>query len=234
MDGERPPCQAGRGSKRTVGQTQHDGFCLQHPKLLSASGALPLYPPAPVGRSRATCDPSAHIPYPRSNHMRRVARPSSSAPGDTGGAGAPRAGSFKLETTRVYAAMTARLAALLAVGCSLSSASNLAAQVTLRVDATEMALVRQIRDRIVKKQSKVASRKPNPWGLHDMHGNVMAWTLDQYVPDACERLETKTSAGAWVKSTRPYPHVVRGGSWRDTADKLRSARPRPLASRVGS
>jgi hypothetical protein len=26
-----------------------------------------------------------------------------------------------------------------------------------------------------------------------------------------------------VKATRPYPHVVRGGSWDDAADKLRSA-----------
>ena len=27
----------------------------------------------------------------------------------------------------------------------------------------------------------------------------------------------------WNKATKPYPHAVRGGSWQDEADKLRSA-----------
>ncbi|MGI8782072.1 MAG: formylglycine-generating enzyme family protein, partial [Acidobacteriota bacterium] len=63
----------------------------------------------------------------------------------------------------------------------------------------------------------------NPWGLYDMHGNVTEWTLDQYLPDAYMRLKGNPSTGSWVKSTEPYPHVVRGGSWKDRPEQLRSA-----------
>lgn len=68
--------------------------------------------------------------------------------------------------------------------------------------------------------AQVGTKKPNPWGLYDMHGNVMEWTLDQY--------DAKTYAAApalsimpWVPSKTPYPHVARGGSWSDSPEKLR-------------
>jgi formylglycine-generating enzyme required for sulfatase activity len=68
--------------------------------------------------------------------------------------------------------------------------------------------------------AQVGKKKPNPWGLYDMHGNVMEWTLDQY--------DAKTYAAApalsvmpWVPSKTPYPHVARGGSWSDPPEKLR-------------
>jgi len=64
---------------------------------------------------------------------------------------------------------------------------------------------------------KVGTKKPNAWGLFDMHGNVMEWTVEQYAPDAY------SSPQPWRKSTTPYPHTARGGSWNDPADRLRCA-----------
>jgi formylglycine-generating enzyme required for sulfatase activity len=57
---------------------------------------------------------------------------------------------------------------------------------------------------------KVGTKKPNAWGLYDMLGNVMEWTLDRYAPYTAAE-----SANPWVRSTASYPHAVRGGSWTD-------------------
>ncbi len=67
---------------------------------------------------------------------------------------------------------------------------------------------------------KVGTKKPNPWGLYDMHGNVAEWTLDEYAADA---YATTDSENPWVTPTVIHPRVIRGGSWDDDADKLRSA-----------
>jgi formylglycine-generating enzyme required for sulfatase activity len=73
------------------------------------------------------------------------------------------------------------------------------------------------------KYQKVGKKLPNPWGLHDMHGNVAEWTLDQYLPDAYKQFMDGVITNSFVPSTTPYPHVARGGSWDDDPDKLRSA-----------
>jgi sulfatase modifying factor 1 len=71
----------------------------------------------------------------------------------------------------------------------------------------------------------VGSKKPNAWGIHDMHGNVAEWTLDEH------REETYAGLGkgpvdaaiAVCWPTKVYPRVLRGGSWLDAAPILRSA-----------
>ena len=56
----------------------------------------------------------------------------------------------------------------------------------------------------------VGTRKPNAWGLFDMLGNVMEWTLDRYAPYTAE-----PQKNPWFPSPTAYPHAVRGGSWKD-------------------
>lgn len=66
---------------------------------------------------------------------------------------------------------------------------------------------------------KTGTKKPNPWGLYDMHGNVAEWTLDEYAADA---YANTADNNPWVIPTVIHPRVIRGGSWDDDADVLRS------------
>jgi len=70
---------------------------------------------------------------------------------------------------------------------------------------------------------KVGKKKPNPWGLYDMHGNVCEWVLDQYVPDLYGQSGDKTIKNPLAVPKELYPRVVRGGSWDDDPEALRSA-----------
>lgn len=64
----------------------------------------------------------------------------------------------------------------------------------------------------------VGGKKPNPWGLYDMYGNVAEWTLDQYHENGYE--DTRLPFEPVVKE---YPVVVRGGSFKDGSEGMRSA-----------
>ena len=64
---------------------------------------------------------------------------------------------------------------------------------------------------------RVGLKAPNPWGLYDVYGNVAELTLDQYYDDAYTKEEV------YNPTATEYPVVVRGGSFKDQADRLRSA-----------
>lgn len=71
-----------------------------------------------------------------------------------------------------------------------------------------------------KKTHEVGMKKPNAWGLYDMHGNVAEWTFDQYYADFYAKSATKNPVAL---ADQLYPLVVRGGSYEDDAKDLRSA-----------
>jgi len=91
-------------------------------------------------------------------------------------------------------------------------------------DASKLSEYGWFFDNSNSKYQKVGKKKPNPWGLYDMHGNVTEWVLDQYSADFYATLATAgATTDPWNKATQPYPHSARGGSWDDDAPALRSA-----------
>lgn len=72
---------------------------------------------------------------------------------------------------------------------------------------------------------KVGQKKPNPWGLYDMHGNLSEWCFDHYKKDYYSDLpkDKLSISPVNIPSAARYPYVVRGGSWIDPPEACRSA-----------
>ena len=70
-----------------------------------------------------------------------------------------------------------------------------------------------------KKTHPVGKKKPNQWGFHDMHGNVMEWCEDDY------------SANQYKNENLKFPivlenskgKILKGGSWFDSFIQLRAS-----------
>ncbi len=71
----------------------------------------------------------------------------------------------------------------------------------------------------------VGLKKPNPWGLYDIYGNVMEWTLDQYDKTAYARYAKNpmTDSPFILPTADKWAHVCRGGHFRDEPEACRSA-----------
>lgn len=66
----------------------------------------------------------------------------------------------------------------------------------------------------------VAGKKPNAFGLHDMHGNVAEWVQDCYA----ESYQGAPTDGSAVQGQGDCSRVLRGGTWEEEPSELRVAR----------
>lgn len=75
----------------------------------------------------------------------------------------------------------------------------------------------------------VGAKKPNPWGLYDIHGYLWEWCLDvahnnyQGAP---------TDGSAWAEGGDQQRRSIRGGSWKDQPEYLSSSCRRGTMRRV--
>lgn len=65
----------------------------------------------------------------------------------------------------------------------------------------------------------VGALKPNPWGLYDIHGYLWEWCVDH---GSDSYVGKPTDGSAWQSDTKVAQRVLRGGSWKDGAEKLTS------------
>jgi formylglycine-generating enzyme required for sulfatase activity len=81
-----------------------------------------------------------------------------------------------------------------------------------------------------EKTHPIGTKKPNPWGLYDMVGNVSEWCVDAYDKDYYKTfpLDKPSLEPVLLSTGTRFRDVVRGGSWADEAPLCRSA------ARVGS
>lgn len=63
---------------------------------------------------------------------------------------------------------------------------------------------------------EVGSKKPNPWGLYDMHGNVWEWCEDTWSESYGEGLNSSAHQSSDER------RVLRGGSWFDLKENASS------------
>ena len=78
----------------------------------------------------------------------------------------------------------------------------------------------------------VGAKKPNAWQLYDMHGYLWEWCADQWHADYSG---APRDGRAWSAGEQPGPRaarqqVLRGGSWKDPAERLTCTARRAAAA----
>ena len=65
----------------------------------------------------------------------------------------------------------------------------------------------------------VGAKKPNPWGLYDIHGYLWEWCLDT---GHNNYNQSPSDGSAWI-TAKSKTRIARGGSWKDKPLKLTSS-----------
>jgi formylglycine-generating enzyme required for sulfatase activity len=87
-------------------------------------------------------------------------------------------------------------------------------------DARKLGDYAWFADNAARKTHPVGQKKPNPWGLYDMHGNVAEWCNDIYDKGYYKESPASNPRGP-TKNVDQY--VLRGGAWRSAAEALKSS-----------
>lgn len=66
----------------------------------------------------------------------------------------------------------------------------------------------------------VGAKKPNAWGLYDIHGYLWEWCADHWHQDY---KGAPSDGSAWLSSEPNPKRVLRGGSWKDKPERLTSS-----------
>lgn len=73
----------------------------------------------------------------------------------------------------------------------------------------------------------VGTKKPNAFGLHDMHGNVMEWTVSAYSEDGYAEISKKPQPLAFLEANiwpeKVEGRAIRGGGFQDFAPECSSS-----------
>ncbi len=92
-------------------------------------------------------------------------------------------------------------------------------------DPAELGKYAHYEENVLEGPGKVGTKLPNPFGLHDMHGNVWEWTIDQFDSDTYRSYQRKKVS--WLDAicwpTHHELRAARGGGWQDPPSRLRSA-----------
>ena len=87
-------------------------------------------------------------------------------------------------------------------------------------DARRLGEYAWFADNADKQTHPVGQKKPNPWGLYDMYGNVAEWCNDHYGSDYYQHSPKENPHGPDAGDK----YVLRGGAWNSKPADIRSAR----------
>jgi formylglycine-generating enzyme required for sulfatase activity len=76
----------------------------------------------------------------------------------------------------------------------------------------------------------VGAKRPNPWGLYDMHGYVWEWCADAWHAD----YQGAPTDGSARPGAASVDRVIRGGAWTEAAENCRSACRQPRSPQTRS